>query len=642
MLFLLFSPAFCHAQSDCLPIDFQFVPPTPSIVPSTWYAGQSYKVVVEGNFTGYPLSTEPGCEYFDSWVDTSASFSVLGPGYPDGTADPYVTVHYVSDPNSNISPTLILGPDQLQVSVTVAANAPTGMDYVLVRCADCDSTAYAPVQIINSCAQPTISSVTPSGWWAGEGSQEITIKGACFSPPSNSGGQSTVTLTDGAGAVTLSNVNVVDSTQITATVKVTKKAPAETVTLTVTTPSSSGQPQSVTANPAPVVLPIPVIKWKDKKISGDNAKEQSVIVGQPVELTTTPATLPGGFTISKSTWDIDGTTIKSYDGDDSGITLKDTDLDTPNTTFYWLYPDDQLNVTYNYCATDPSGNQLCTSPQAKATFKAKGPNASLSTEDSKEATIEHLQDCDNKGKLKGDSPYLGYGDLAGPGPSCLDIWQQLGIIPLPQSGPVGIKLPASGASGGKYFFVQIVDADFSTYTYPLPAGGGSPPTPNVCGPHDGLDKKYPFPGVNDFNSPKYAYDGPEMPLPYTFATGTRNFFATMYLLWQPGQLSGTGAESIPVPMGYQDWQFIATASQKTPMGSDRWKTNRTPTVSGDQGEGFVASTPYDNAIYGYPQWSHVSSNDCGVSQSVDANILNKFSLSHSISSLDNEFNKGKK
>lgn len=194
-----------------------------------------------------------------------------------------------------------------------------------------------------------------------------------------------------------------------------------------------------------------------------------------------------------------------------------------------------------------------------------------------------------------------------------------------QDGTVGIRLPASGASGGKYKFVQIINADFGSYTSPIPIGGGTTPPPSICGPHSGLDKAYPFPGVYP-NLPWIAYDGPEMPLPPTYAAGTRNFFATMYLLWQPPQLSGTGTVSIPVPIGYQDWNFIATASQRPPIGKDKWDTPRTPTASGDVGEGFVSSTPYDNAIYGYPQWNHLSSTSCGVSQVIDANALYKYSL----------------
>jgi len=472
-----------------------------------------------------------------------------------------------------------------------------------------------PINILNRCTAPTITSVTPSGWWAGE-QQDITITGNCFLTLSDAGGPSKVTVTDGANAVTLSNVSVVSSTQITATVNVTKKAPAETVTLTVTNPSSSGTQQSATASPAPVVLPVPVIKWNGRTISGDSAKNQSVIVGQPVELTTTPATLPGGFTISNSTWDIDGTTIKQYhEDDDDGISVDETDLEHANTSFYWLYPDSGLNVTYTYCATDTNGNQICTSPQAKAAFKATRPTMTLSTWDSKEASIEHLDDCDSTGKYDGKSPYLGYGDLSGPGPTCTVVWMQLDMPVLPQSGPPGIKLTASGASGGKYVFAQIVDSDFGSYTSPTPAGGGPAPPPAICGPHAGLDGAFPYAGV-DPRSPWIAVDGPEMVLPAIYASGTRNFHASMYLMWQPDQLSETATASIPVPIGYQDWQFIATAFQKPPVGRGKWDKHPTLTASGDEGQGFVPSGPSDNSIYGYPLWSHLSSNDCGVSQEV--------------------------
>jgi hypothetical protein len=56
---------------------------------------------------------------------------------------------------------------------------------------------------------------------------------------------------------------VISDTQITAAVHVAKDAEAETVTVTATNPPTGGTPQTATANPAPVVLPIPVIHWSD-------------------------------------------------------------------------------------------------------------------------------------------------------------------------------------------------------------------------------------------------------------------------------------------------------------------------------------------------------------------------------------------
>jgi hypothetical protein len=574
----------CHAQAGCSQ------PTSATIVPDTWYAGvMNIVTITTPNVNifniGYycdsvDLTTGSGAEIPVTWEDISGTADSATIGVEPAASVPTQTALFVlesfCDPDANMPCPAGTGANDIVWKVTF------------------------PVQIVG-CPAPAITSVTPSGWWAGQ-QQDITITGNCFVTLSDPSGPSKVTVTDGAGAVTLSNVTVVGPNQITATVNVTKKAPAETVTLKVTNPPSGGGPQSVTASPAPVVLPVPVIKWKGNAISGDSTKNQSVIVGQPVELTTTPATLPGGFTVSKSTWDIDGTTIKQYQGDASGITLQETDLDTQNTTYYWLYPDSGLNVTYTYCATDTNGNQICTSPQAKATYKATRPTMTLSTWDSKEATIEHFTECAYHNEKE---PYLGYGDLSGPVLGC----------PGDQEGTVGIKLTASGASGGKYVFVQIVDSDFGLYTYPAPAGGGAAPPPDLCGPHAGLDGGMPFPGVYK-DDPSVAYDGPELPLDIGTepATATRNFHATMYLLWQPDQLSGTNTESIPVPIGHQDWQFIATAFHKPPPGRDKWSTSRTPTASGDEGEGFVPATPSDNELYGYPLWAHLASTVCNVSQ----------------------------
>jgi len=397
---------------------------------------------------------------------------------------------------------------------------------------------------------------------------------------------------------------VISDTQITAAVHVAKDAEAETVTVTATNPPTGGTPQTATANPAPVVLPIPVIQWRGKKISGENAKIKSVMVGQPVELTTTPTSLKGGYTISKSTWDIDGTTIKHYEGDDSGITLEETDLDTQNTTFYWLYPDDPLNVTYEYCAKDPSGNEICTSPQAKATFKASGPNSSISVDDSNEATIEELDDCDDKGNLlKQKEPYLGYGNMRGPGATCDAIWRKLGMKITAQTGKPGIKLTAEGISGKNAVFVQLIDSDSRTYT----SSSGS----YECSTAPNLDTKYPYqPITNMQNVPtNVAGDGPEAPLPSADQSGNRNFRATMYLLWKPDQLNGTSTQSIPVPIGHQQWTFEATANQKPPVGSNKWKTPETPTSHGATGA-YATSRDDDNNHHGYPIFTAVATEVC--------------------------------
>jgi hypothetical protein len=544
-LLLLFSPTFCLAQG-C-----PYQPTVSNVNPATWQAGQTTNVTITGTNldTAAAWVTEPN----DAWTITQG------------------------DP-------LVQTATELQIPFTVPASDPTETITLVVDFVDggCANEVLTQIQIEHKCNGPTISTVAPLGWWAGQDNQDITISGSCFQTSSDPSGPSKVTAT--ANGVTLSNVNAVSATEITATVKVTKKAPAETVTLTVTNPSSSGAPQSVTANPAPVVLPIPIIKWKGNEISGDNAKEESVKVGQPVELTTTPATLPGGFTVSKSTWNVPGDDIKSYNGSSSGITVDDdVDLKSANTTFYWLYPDTGLNVTYEYCATDPSGNQICTSPQAKATFEAKKPNIDLRvTNPYNRGRVNELPVCGQRQPMA----HLFYGDL-----------HYLSGCSGDLTGPEGIDLTASGGDGGIYTFVQVIPTDTLSWDGQRPF---------QCGPYvNVLDGTFPFQGVRPNKiAPTMAYDGPGQGLPNIYSSGTRNFHAIMYLLWQPPQLSGTGTLSYPVPIGHQEWQFGATADQKAPIGRGKWQqpvTNAAGAVGG-----FIPSQDSDNAIYGYPVWGSVS------------------------------------
>jgi hypothetical protein len=573
----LISAAFCQAQVSCSP------PASATIVPDTWYAGViNYITITTPNFnidnigvycSSVDLTTTSGAEVpVTLWENLNGGPGWTGIGVEPAASVPteaaLLVLEQICDPDDSDTP----------------CPAGTGANGIVWK-------VTFPVQIIG-CPAPTITSVSPDGWWAGQ-QQDITVTGNCFLTASDSSGPSKVTVTDGANAVTLSNVSVVSSTQITATVIVTKKAPAdpaETATLKVTNTYSDGTSQSATASPAPVVLPIPVIKWRGNAISGDKAKNQSVIVGQPVELTTIPTTLPGGFTISKSTWVVPGDDIKSYTGDSSGITIDDdVDLKDLNTTFYWLYLDDPLNVTYEYCATDTSGNQLCTSPQAKATFKATRPNIDLTVTDPYNfAKMNELPARAANGSCeKRKMAWMFYGDL-----------HYASGCAQPYAGLEGIDLTASGGDSGIYKFVQVLPTDTLSW-----AG----PKPFQCGPYvNVLDRTFPFSGVRPLPpaAPTMAYDGPGQALPNFYSSGTRDFHAFMYLLWQPPQLSGTGTPSIPVPIGYQQWQFGGTVAQKAPIGGGKWGEAVT-NAAGKVG-GFTPSLDTDNAIYGYPVWGGVS------------------------------------
>ena len=583
ILLPLFIPAMCHAQWSC-----PTWPTISSVTPSTWVAGQTYnKVVITG--TGFKGPTESCNEFFFRVALTNGGNVTLS------------DVSTVSD--TKMTATVTLPPSD------TAQTACVTVEYqwwdVIRKTASGNSGAcpqfpngngtVVPFAVPILCSVPSVNSITPDGWWATGQPQDITIAGSCFLKSSDRGGPSKVKVTDAAGVVKLSNINVVSATQITASVKVSKDAPAdpaETATLTVTNPSSGGTPQTATANPAPVVLPVPEIDWLRNRISGDHPQTRNphVQIGQPVELKTKPATLPGGFTVTGSNWTIPGTNVQTFSHPNNGIVLTPTKTDQPNTTFYWLYPKDAMSVVYTYCAKDPNGNEICESPEAKAVFSATSPGSlTLATEDSQLALVRKLDQC----VANAPDRFLEYGDLSGPAPGCGDA-----------EGHPGIHLTASGASSGTYKFAQIVNADVDEYTHSIA------PSPTFCGVHAGLDGSFPYKAV-DKNNPQIAYDGPQMPLPGNAQSGTRTFHASMYLLWLPDPLPGTGTPSIPVPIGRQDWQFIATAVRNA---KGKWERNGILTASGNEGGSFLPSTPYDNAIYGYPQWTHLSSTNCGVSQ----------------------------
>lgn len=252
VLLLLFSGAICKAQGPCDP-DKGPEPepglPQPtitSISPSaTLTPGHSYNLLVTGNFPGNsPRSQVPGCDYTEFLIVTSSSF-YLNFGAAVGDSDPYVTVNNFYDPNAYISPT------QVMISVTVAPNAPTETDYLIIKCDNCDLNAYTPIQIAAS--GPTITTITPAAWWAGQ-KQEITITGTGFLTSGEAGGPSQVAAT--AAGVRLSNVHVVSATQITATVNLSKDATTETATITATNPPSSATPGTGSGTAQVYALPV--------------------------------------------------------------------------------------------------------------------------------------------------------------------------------------------------------------------------------------------------------------------------------------------------------------------------------------------------------------------------------------------------
>jgi hypothetical protein len=121
----------------------------------------------------------------------------------------------------------------------------------------------------------------------------------------------------------------------------------------------------------------------------------------------------------------------------------------------------------------------------------------------------------------------------------------------------------------------------------------------------------------------------------------------MYLLWQPPPLANTATPSYPVPIGHKDWNFVATAFQDDPVGyppagNDHWDKNTTLTPSGNETMSFEPAQPTDNALYGYPLWSGIVSNECGVSQAIDFNALHSYPLWNVLPNTDDDSNNKEK
>jgi len=126
---------------------------------------------------------------------------------------------------------------EFTATVSLSADIPTQTAYLVVECIDsmCGYPVSIPVQIVN--CTPTITSVSPSTWYAGKTYNPVTITGTNFITTANATTAcpvSAVSVTTPSGAViAVSNVNVVSATQITATVAPPAVEPNEIATVTV-------------------------------------------------------------------------------------------------------------------------------------------------------------------------------------------------------------------------------------------------------------------------------------------------------------------------------------------------------------------------------------------------------------------------
>jgi hypothetical protein len=241
--FLLFASIEAHAQV-CMTVNLNDHRPK-TISPMYWAPGQNYIVTL----------TDPAAEFYPGGPTQLYVFdqSEYVPGGPVLQEDPYVTV----------SPPVYLSPTETSFGVSVDGGAPTEWDGLNFTCF-LSGYVSGPYSInITPCAlgvTPTLTptSVQPATWTAGVATN-ITITGTGFIPTNNPNNCTPTSLyiTAGTENIAITNLTVVSSTQITATVQPQITDPAETATVTVSDYQYNNPGVPLTATTTAQIMPNP-------------------------------------------------------------------------------------------------------------------------------------------------------------------------------------------------------------------------------------------------------------------------------------------------------------------------------------------------------------------------------------------------
>jgi hypothetical protein len=449
------------------------------------------------------------------------------------------------------------------------------------------------------CPTPAITSVSPDIWFAGKTYDNVIIEGTgftstatCPAPPVN------VTAADGS-AVPVANVTIDSTTQITATIAPPASGANETACVTVgqetiaigaipvgphalVSAASNATPTTGAGSPCTdsngnneltgitvQILGAPKIlcsgdgmQCNGKRISvinGDDPTPQDAVVGQKIKLITKPKAeelSALGLSFSKNTWtagpasgpsnNVGGYTM-TVTKTTASTKITKTKLDKPDLTTYWLYPQSDNPLTYQYCvdipglSTDDIANGLNCSLVAKATFNVSGPTATIEPKPKAWHVSRPIPVSNSTGKEQ----MLTFGKI-----DPLTSTTRNLVVEIP-----GMTFTATvnvvPGSSGQTAWVQVLGPINNT----TGTGGGGQPIPSTN--HIGLDSTLPY---NDTPIPVDATtaetnDSPGTPLDINWDTATRAFNAKMYLMWQ-SQIP----DSIPVSLGYVEWAISGTAT----------------------------------------------------------------------------------
>lgn len=369
--------------------------------------------------------------------------------------------------------------------------------------------------------------------------------------------------------ITTGTPTVVNNTTMTVSYQVTCSALLGTYNLTVGQSIDAGlSGQTWPENVVLPAAPIATISLGGNPISGT----QSVAVGQEIALSASVSP-PPCTTASSPSWSIpsSGVATGGYVVSSPPLTSSETPLPLSTASspiFYWKVPGNQT-ITYQY--TMSGGGSSVSSPIATAGFNVLGPTGAVV-----HTCGGNVSSCSNDASLGtvriGAGPSLEFGGTA----------SNVGI-----NFTASATLP-SGYPNSRFNWVQLETKDIFVLT---PTNGGAvqtcvPTSQPVATTGTGLDTQYP----TDITNP--TEDNPDYVLTSTYNEVTRTFTARMYLMWTSGLTN-----SVPVPLGYVDWQFSGDATLVN-------ATSNTWTIKSGSG-----SSNTFQASVAYPLWtSYIPSN----------------------------------
>jgi hypothetical protein len=549
-------------------------PTITSITPTTWSAGKPSTVTITGQ------------DFSPGTASCIATTNILASATTSGDQVPVTNVNVVS--STQITATLtpaaseVTQPACLAIeNVNVSASVPAAN-----ICSSYEQSGIA-AQIVN--CVPTITSISPSTWFAGKSYDNVVIKGTNFVTTDKATAACPLTAVNIVAAdgstVPVSGVTVVDKTKITLTVAPPATDTTESANVTAANGSSISTPATQTQILGNQISCDPTMNCTQQVISttdGSAPPVQNVVVGQPIILNTLP--LPNGITATKTTWTVGGTNIGGYAPTTASATVTPTALKTASLNTFWVYPLDGIPVTYQYCVTIPGVGNQC-SLVANATFNVSGPTATI-TPNPTSWSVTPQMSCPTMVQFL----FFGYADPV------------TGCNPKPLA-PAGIGISFSAALSnlpvingtvvnGTAEWVQVITKESLSGV----SLSGVQAIPSYYGP--GLDNTYPYLPDDPYNAvTTKASDSPNNSLNPLLARETRRFKADMYYLWQP-QISG----SIFVPLGYVEWNTSGTGVQH-PKDSPPWSL----ALSGATTAVFNPSSD-TGSTHGYPTWSGVVMN----------------------------------